>query len=103
MHPRHTAAFHHGCKKCGLHFSTAEHLVMHTDMSSCNEDMVWPTTVTPGCRCLSRADAAEQDAAEAATASLPISQKIAKESKKAAADAAAVETEAAKRCEHTTV
>lgn len=71
VHPRHTAAFHHGCKKCGLHFSTLEHLDMHTSMSTCNGDMVWPTTVTPGCRCLTKAEAAEQDAAEAAAAALP--------------------------------
>lgn len=96
VHPRHTAAFHHGCKKCGLHFSTAEHLSMHTDMSSCNEDMVWPTIVTPGCRCLTKDEAAEQDAAEAAAAALPppVKAPAAKESKKAAV--AAVEPEPVK-------
>lgn len=39
---------------------------MHTEQSTCNPDMVWPSTVTPGCKCISRAEAAEQVALEAA-------------------------------------
>lgn len=65
VHPRHTAAFHFGCKKCGLHFSTAEHLASHEDHSSCNENMVWPPTVNPGCRCVTREEAARLQAEEA--------------------------------------
>ena len=39
---------------------------MHTEQSTCNPDMVWPSTVAPGSKCISRADAAEQEALEAA-------------------------------------
>lgn len=66
VHPRHTATFHYGCKKCGLHFTTAEHLSMHVEQSTCNEDMVWPTTVTSGAKCVTRAEAAELERAEVA-------------------------------------
>jgi hypothetical protein len=64
VHPRHTSAFHYGCKKCGLHFASPEHLASHTEQTSCNEDMVWPTTVTPGSRCVTRAEAAELERTE---------------------------------------
>eukprot|EP01032_Pedospumella_encystans_P016357 gene16357-18665_t len=66
VHPRHTATYHFGCKRCGSHFTTAEHLAMHTEQSTCNPEMVWPTTVAPGAKCITRAEAAELDAAEAA-------------------------------------
>lgn len=42
---------------------------MHTEQSTCNPEMVWPTTVAPGSKCITRAEAAELDAAEAAGAS----------------------------------
>jgi len=66
VHPRHTATYHYGCKRCGSHFTTAEHLEMHSEQSTCNPDMVWPSTVAPGSKCISRAEAAAQDSADAA-------------------------------------
>ena len=66
VNPRHTAAFHFACKKCNLHFSTAEHLTSHAEHTSCNEAMVWPTTVHPGSKCVTRAEAAALLAAEVA-------------------------------------
>lgn len=66
VHTKHTASFHFGCKKCGSHFTTAEHLAMHGAHSTCNEEMVWPTTVAPGSKCVTREEAAQLEAAEAA-------------------------------------
>jgi hypothetical protein len=42
---------------------------MHSTNSSCNEDMVWPTTVAPGSKCVTREEAAQLEAAEAMGAS----------------------------------
>lgn len=78
VHPRHTSTYHFGCKRCGSHFTTAEHLAMHTEQSTCNPEMVWPTTVAPGAKCVTRAEAAELDAAEAAGASAATEQQQAK-------------------------
>lgn len=91
IHPRHTATFHYGCKKCGLHFTTAEHLSTHVDQTTCNEDMVWPATVTPGAKCVTRAEAAEMERNESAGEAGAKVPKEAKEAKIAVKKPATVE------------
>eukprot|EP00981_Chlorochromonas_danica_P011777 scaffold4256_cov174-Ochromonas_danica.AAC.6 len=45
-----------GCNKCGLHFTTSEHLQMHRTMSTCNPENVWPenAATTSGLRAVKR-------------------------------------------------
>jgi len=47
-HRKRTAAFPFGCKTCGTHFTTQYHLNLHTTRSTCNPDMVWPTSSATG-------------------------------------------------------
>ena len=47
-HRKRTAAFPFGCKTCGTHFTTQYHLNLHATRSTCNPDMVWPTSSATG-------------------------------------------------------
>jgi len=68
-HTRQTQAFPHGCRKCTLHFATLEHLELHVEQSSCSAEMVWPPSIAPGTKCVTKAEAAALEvAAEGARA-----------------------------------
>jgi hypothetical protein len=57
-----SSAFPNGCSKCGLWFTTEEHLNSHELHSTCNVDMIWPENAhsTAGLRAVSRAEVERQ-------------------------------------------
>jgi len=63
VHTRRTQAFPYGCDQCGLHFATEEFLTMHSSLSSCNPNMVWPPFIAPGCKCITKEEHVTQAAA----------------------------------------
>lgn len=69
-----TSSYRHGCVRCGLYFSSMEHLSMHSEQSTCNPNMVWPPNShnTSGLRCISKQEYAAAEAAAAAEESVNI-------------------------------
>ena len=53
---KYTASYKYGCGRCGLHFSSTQHLASHKELSSCNPNMVWPPNAhgTSGLKCISK-------------------------------------------------
>jgi DNA-directed RNA polymerase subunit RPC12/RpoP len=50
--------FPYGCDRCGLHFTSMEHLKMHENHSTCNPEFVWPENAATmaGLRAIHRSD-----------------------------------------------
>ena len=58
---------------------------MHSEQSTCSPDMVWPPNPAPGAKCVTKAEYAELEAAEASGVLSVPAAAVAKSSAKAAA------------------
>lgn len=73
---RRSSSFTLSCSRCGLHFTSTEHLEMHETMSTCNPDMVWPhnSSTVAGLKAIHRSEldaSAVEDTRSKATSTAP--------------------------------